>query len=54
MFCQEFFDGLKTLKKHTPQASQIWRTRQLLVDRLLEVAKSIDGKAFTTCISIIS
>ena len=24
VFCQEFFDGLKTLKKHTLKFSQLW------------------------------
>ena len=37
VFCQEFFDGLKTLKKHTLKLSQLWSTRQVLVDGLLVI-----------------
>jgi len=40
MFCQEFFDGLKTLKKTTLTSSQLGLTRQILVDRLLGAAES--------------
>ncbi|GEM_PF-1591742 len=35
VFCQDFFDGLKTLKTHTFKFSQLWFTRQILVDGLL-------------------
>jgi len=45
VFCQEFFDGLKTLKKHTFKFSQLWFTRQILVDGLLGKTMRLDDIA---------
>jgi len=42
VFCQEFFDELKNLKKHTLKFPELWFTRQILVDGLLAVEENAD------------
>jgi len=48
VFCQEFFDELKNLKKHTLKFPQLWFTRQILVDGLLAVEENADIAWFWT------